>query len=72
MNVFDTIVDRSVLAFPSRGNLRGDNIETCDSVRDVVCGVVQNDKDLINTARIKLFHHFETHDLELFKEFSLG
>ena len=72
LNVLDWIVDRSVFVCPSRRYLRANDIETGDSVGDVVCSVVQYDKDFINTTRIKLFHHFETHDLELFKEFSLG
>ena len=72
LNILECIVDWSVFLFPSSGYLCADNIQTCDSVRDIVCGIVQNNKDFIYTTSIKLFHHFEAHDLELLKEFSLS
>ena len=72
VNIGERIVDWSVLVLPSSRYLRKGDIQTCDSVRNIVCGIVQNNKDLINTTSVELFHHFETHDLELLKELSLG
>ena len=72
VNIGERIVDWSVLVLPSSRYLRKGDIQTCDSVRKIVCGIVQNNQDLINTTGVELFHHFETHDLELLEELSLG
>ena len=72
VNIVKRFVNWSVLIFPSSRYLREGDIQTCDSVRKIVSGIVQNNQDLINTTRVELFHHFETHDLELLEELSLG
>ena len=72
VNIVKRFVNWSVLVFPSSRYLREGDIQTCDSVRDIVSGIVQNNQDLINTTSVELFHHFETHDLELLEELSLG